>query len=153
MSIRFQADADLNQIIVLATIRREPAIDFETAVAAAADDLLLIWALTEPAEWTNRICFLPLWRHFPAMESPKTAERKSDLTTGSSLNVDRDKTRFQCRATRRPRQGTCDGKLTVHFFEAGPSKWWQQESSLGRIGVLGRPFFARLEKEGRLCLT
>ena len=116
MSIRFQADADLNQIIVLATIRREPAIDFQTAVAAdlagltdaqvlqkavragrllvthdqrtmprhfaefittetspglliipqhlpvaaAAEDLLLIWALTEPDEWTNRICFLPL---------------------------------------------------------------------------------------------
>ena len=116
MTIRFQADADLNQIIVLATLRREPAIDFQTAVAAelagfadpqvlqkaaqvgrvlvthdqrtmprhfadfittrtspglliipqhlpvaaAADDLLLIWALTEPDEWTNRICFLPL---------------------------------------------------------------------------------------------
>ncbi|HPM79325.1 MAG TPA: DUF5615 family PIN-like protein [Candidatus Anammoximicrobium sp.] len=116
MSIRFQADADLNQIIVLATIRREPAVDFQTAlaadlpglsdmqvlqkaaragrllvthdqrtmprhfaefittetspglliipqhlsVAAAADDLLLIWALTEPEEWMNRICFLPL---------------------------------------------------------------------------------------------
>ena len=116
MRIQFQADADLNQIIVLATIRREPAIDFQTAVAAdlagltdahvlqnaartgrllvshdqrtmprhfaqfmttetspgvlvipqhlsvaaAVDDLLLIWALTEPEEWTNRICFLPL---------------------------------------------------------------------------------------------
>jgi hypothetical protein len=26
MKVRFQADADLNQIILLATIRREPAI-------------------------------------------------------------------------------------------------------------------------------
>ena len=116
MRVRFQADADLNQIIVLATIRREPTIDFQTAgaadlegltdahvlqyaaragrllvshdqrtmprhfaqfittetspgllvipqhlsVAAAADDLLLVWALTAPEEWTNRICFLPL---------------------------------------------------------------------------------------------
>lgn len=34
MKIRFQADADLNQIILLATIRREPAIDFQTAIAA-----------------------------------------------------------------------------------------------------------------------
>jgi hypothetical protein len=34
MKIRFQADADLNQIIVLATVRREPSIDFQTAVAA-----------------------------------------------------------------------------------------------------------------------
>ena len=33
MKIRFQADADLNQIIVLATIRREPRIDFFTASA------------------------------------------------------------------------------------------------------------------------
>ena len=34
MKIRFQADADLNQIIVLATPRREPSIDFQTAGAA-----------------------------------------------------------------------------------------------------------------------
>jgi hypothetical protein len=35
MKMRFQADADLNQIILLAAIRREPAIDFQTAMAAA----------------------------------------------------------------------------------------------------------------------
>jgi predicted nuclease of predicted toxin-antitoxin system len=34
MKIRFQADADLNQIILLATVRREPAIDFQAAGAA-----------------------------------------------------------------------------------------------------------------------
>jgi predicted nuclease of predicted toxin-antitoxin system len=34
MKIRFQADADLNQIFVLATVRREPTIDFQTAGAA-----------------------------------------------------------------------------------------------------------------------
>lgn len=34
MRVRFQADADLNQIILLATIRQEPAIDFQTAIAA-----------------------------------------------------------------------------------------------------------------------
>jgi len=34
MKIRFQADADLNQIILLATVRREPSIDFQTAEAA-----------------------------------------------------------------------------------------------------------------------
>ncbi|MGE0825488.1 MAG: DUF5615 family PIN-like protein [Candidatus Binatia bacterium] len=33
MKIRFQADADLNQVIVLATTRREPRIDFLTAGA------------------------------------------------------------------------------------------------------------------------
>jgi hypothetical protein len=34
MKIRFQADADLNQIILQAVIRREPSIDFLTAEAA-----------------------------------------------------------------------------------------------------------------------
>jgi hypothetical protein len=31
MTIRFQADADFNQVILLAAIRREPALDFQTA--------------------------------------------------------------------------------------------------------------------------
>jgi hypothetical protein len=35
MKVRFQADADLNQILLKATLRREPAIDFQTAHAAA----------------------------------------------------------------------------------------------------------------------
>ena len=34
MKIRFQADADFNQIIVKATLRLEPGIDFQTAHAA-----------------------------------------------------------------------------------------------------------------------
>ncbi len=34
MRVRFQADADLNQIIVKAILRREPSIDFQTALAA-----------------------------------------------------------------------------------------------------------------------
>lgn len=34
MRVRFQADADLNLVILLALVRREPAIDFQTAVAA-----------------------------------------------------------------------------------------------------------------------
>ena len=34
MSVLFQADADLNHIIVKATLRREPRIDFQTAHAA-----------------------------------------------------------------------------------------------------------------------
>jgi predicted nuclease of predicted toxin-antitoxin system len=116
MKVRFQADADLNQIILLATLRREPSIDFQTALAAgltslsdrevlamaasegrvlvthdrktmprhfsefiatqtspglvvipqqlplaaAVEDLILIWSATEADEWLNRICFLPL---------------------------------------------------------------------------------------------
>lgn len=39
MKIRFQADADLNQIIVMATLRREPSLDFQTAVAAGLASL------------------------------------------------------------------------------------------------------------------
>jgi predicted nuclease of predicted toxin-antitoxin system len=34
MPIRFQADADLNEIIVTAVVRRVPEIDFKTATAA-----------------------------------------------------------------------------------------------------------------------
>lgn len=116
MKVRFQADADLNHTIVLATVRREPGIDFQTAVtaglpgvddpevlamaaqngrvlithdrktmprhfaefitretssgllvipqslsvAAAVEDLILIWSATEAEEWVNRIGILPL---------------------------------------------------------------------------------------------
>ena len=115
MRVRFQADADLNQIIVKATLRLEPSIDFQTAQAAGltglsdaavlqlaadqgrilvshdrrtmpahfgrfftttvspgvlivsrripiaqlAEDLLLIWAASEPEDWVNRIRSLP----------------------------------------------------------------------------------------------
>ncbi len=41
MKVRFQADADLNQILLKATLRREPSIDFQTAHSAglaALDD-------------------------------------------------------------------------------------------------------------------
>ncbi len=34
MPIRFQADADLNQVIVSAVVRRVPAVDFKTATSA-----------------------------------------------------------------------------------------------------------------------
>lgn len=39
MKLRFQADADLNQIIVSATVRREPSIDFQIASAAGFEGL------------------------------------------------------------------------------------------------------------------
>ncbi|MEM4847381.1 MAG: DUF5615 family PIN-like protein [Thermosphaera sp.] len=39
MKVRFQADADLNQNILLATVRREPDIDFQTALAAGLTSL------------------------------------------------------------------------------------------------------------------
>jgi hypothetical protein len=39
LSIRFQADNDLKRIIVDATLRREPAIDFQTAQSAKLDGI------------------------------------------------------------------------------------------------------------------
>jgi hypothetical protein len=39
VSIRFQADNDLKRIIVDATLRREPSVDFQTAQSAGLDNL------------------------------------------------------------------------------------------------------------------
>jgi len=39
MNVRFQADADFNHIIRRALVRREPAIDFQTAPAAELEGL------------------------------------------------------------------------------------------------------------------
>jgi hypothetical protein len=39
MPVRFQADADFNQVIVAAIVRRLPAIDFRTATAAGLEGL------------------------------------------------------------------------------------------------------------------
>jgi hypothetical protein len=39
MKVRFQADADLNEILVKAVLRREPSIDFRTAQAAGLSGL------------------------------------------------------------------------------------------------------------------
>jgi hypothetical protein len=116
MKVRFQADADLDQRIVSALVRREPAVDFRTSfaaglagrtdpevlviaaragrllvshdlrtmpryfgqfilessspglvvvpqslpIAAAVEDLLLVWLFTDAEEWVNRISILPL---------------------------------------------------------------------------------------------
>ena len=39
MKVRFQADADFNEIILKAVLRREPSIDFQTARSAALPGL------------------------------------------------------------------------------------------------------------------
>ncbi len=39
MKVRFQADVDLNQIIISAIVRREPTIDFQTALVAGLNSL------------------------------------------------------------------------------------------------------------------
>ena len=114
--ILYQADADLNEKIVLATTRLEPGIDFRTAHSAGlagiddlrvlgiaagegrilvshdkatmpgsfaefvatrscagifivrrgvkirtiAEDLVLVWAASDPAEWVDQITYIPL---------------------------------------------------------------------------------------------
>lgn len=50
MRVRFQADADLKHAIVSATLRREPAIDFRSAVSAdlgGRDDLEVLAIATQ----------------------------------------------------------------------------------------------------------
>ena len=39
MILRFQADADLNQLILHVVVRREPVLDFQTAAAAGVGGL------------------------------------------------------------------------------------------------------------------
>lgn len=39
MTVRYQADADLNQAIVTGILRREPTIDFQTAFAAGLEGI------------------------------------------------------------------------------------------------------------------
>lgn len=39
MSVRYQADADLNQVIVTGVLRREPTVDFQTAFVAGLEGI------------------------------------------------------------------------------------------------------------------
>lgn len=59
MPVRFQADADFNQIIVSAVVRRSPQIDFRTATAAGlagtADAEVLALRLAKGACWSLTI--------------------------------------------------------------------------------------------------
>ena len=49
MMVRFQADANLNQIILLAVRRREPAVDFHTAMESGLAGLMDPAVLTRAA--------------------------------------------------------------------------------------------------------
>ncbi|HSM81025.1 MAG TPA: DUF5615 family PIN-like protein [Nodosilinea sp.] len=40
MTVRYQADADLNQAIVTGVLRREPTVNFQSAFAAGLDGLI-----------------------------------------------------------------------------------------------------------------
>jgi hypothetical protein len=50
LSIRYQADADLNQLIITAVLRQEPTIDFQTASAAFLQSLNDLEVLTLAAQ-------------------------------------------------------------------------------------------------------
>ena len=52
MSIRYQADNDLNHLIVAATFRKEPSIDFQSAQKARLDGLDDIAVLRQAASWS-----------------------------------------------------------------------------------------------------
>jgi hypothetical protein len=54
MKIRFQADADLNQIIVKAVLRQEPSLDFQTAQEGNLIGLSDLQVLLRTAE-SNRV--------------------------------------------------------------------------------------------------
>src|SRR5437763_1826679 len=78
MRIRFQADADLNQVIVSAVIRRVPAIDFKTATSAGLaglgdQDVLAVAARDGRVLITHDQATMP--RHFveftPSQHSPR----------------------------------------------------------------------------------
>jgi hypothetical protein len=65
MPIRFKADADLNQVIVSAVVRRVPAIDFRTATSARLaglkdQDVLAVPQHLPLREWIDRIAFIPI---------------------------------------------------------------------------------------------
>jgi hypothetical protein len=64
VTIRYQADADLNQAIVTGVLRREPTVDFQTAdfqtALAARLEGVRDSAASSAEEWINRIAKLPL---------------------------------------------------------------------------------------------
>jgi hypothetical protein len=67
--VRFQADADLNQIIVAALVRKNPLVDFRTATLASLErrsdeDVLAIAATEERILVTHDAKTMP--RHFAA---------------------------------------------------------------------------------------
>ncbi len=67
MPIRFQADADLNQIIVSAVLRRVPTVDFRTATTAGLaglkdQDVLGVAARDGRIQVTHDLATMP--RHF-----------------------------------------------------------------------------------------
>jgi hypothetical protein len=76
MPVRFQADANLNQMILLACVRRESSVDFQTATSAGlmglADEIVLARAADEGRVLvTHDHRTMP--RHFSAFISKQTS--------------------------------------------------------------------------------
>ncbi|MEO1387129.1 MAG: hypothetical protein AAFV85_07100 [Cyanobacteria bacterium J06634_6] len=59
-SIRFQADADLNQAIVTGVLRREPRISFQTAIEANLEGILDAQVLALSAKQQRVLIAAPL---------------------------------------------------------------------------------------------
>jgi hypothetical protein len=76
MKLRFQADADFNEIIVRALLRREPGIDFQTAPAGSLEgmsdaDVLLLAARSGRLLVTHDRKTMP--RHFAEFIAAQTS--------------------------------------------------------------------------------
>ncbi len=76
MKIRYQADADLNEVILLAAIRREPAIEFQSASAAGLFGLKDPEVLTR-ASRESRLLVTHDQRTMPRHFADFTARHKS----------------------------------------------------------------------------
>ncbi len=79
MKVSFQADADLNQIIVRAILRQEPALDFQSSTAARLkgltdQEVLALAAQQERILVTHDRKTMPSV-NFPLIRSPRREAR------------------------------------------------------------------------------
>ena len=94
MSIRFQADNDLKRIIVDATLRRAPSIDFQTAQAAGLDDLddeLVLRCASEQASSVT-VRFGAIIRCLTSAQSPDQSRDREGAVPAYEHNITRSKT-------------------------------------------------------------
>jgi hypothetical protein len=81
MKVRFQADADLHQMIVTALVRREPSVDFQTATAAGLAGLLDPHVL--PLQGVCWFHTISLRCHSTSLHSSKTSKAPGCLSSHS----------------------------------------------------------------------
>lgn len=98
MKVRFQADADLHQMIVTALMRREPSVDFQTATAAGLAGLRDPHVLERAATagiGNPKTFFAPSPRQYasadgypsPAAQQPAAARSKAERGLDMPLRI------------------------------------------------------------------